>query len=150
MLLFRRGASQIDLTRGVWREQSQKEPGVSAEQSIAAPLEGAQNISLAKLDGRVIRLLLALDRDAEGQAIEGIWPRRHEVIIDINLEFKPRDGVLAEVRAQTNTLVFPDTRLMAKRLITQYIEEAKTRAGVADEDQRVEALTTELSGQYVF
>src|SRR4029077_14530187 len=61
-----------------------------------------------------------------------------------------RDGVLAEVRARTNTQVFPDTRLMAKRLIAQYIDEAKTLAGIIDEDQRVEALTTELSGQYVF
>jgi hypothetical protein len=120
-------------------EEAKKEAGFNPEQSIDAPLKGAaKNISPAKLDGRVIRLLLALDRDAEVQAIEAIWPRRHEVIIDINLEFKPRNGVLAEVRARTDTQVFPDTRLMAKRLITQYIDEAKTLAGVTDEDQRVE------------
>ena len=132
-------------------EEAKKEAGVESGQSIDAPLEGEyKNVSPAKLDGRVIQLLLALDRDAEQQAIDGIWPRRHQVIIDINLEFKPRERLLAVLRTQTNTPVSPDTRLIAKKLISQYIEEAKTLAGATDEDQKVEELTTELSTQYVF
>jgi len=102
------------------------------------------------LDGRVTRLLLALDRDADQQVIDAIWPRRHQVIIDINLEFKPRERLLAELRTETDTPVSPDTRLIAKRLISQYIEEAKTLAGAPDEDQKVDQLTTDLSTQYVF
>jgi len=132
-------------------EEAKKEAGADSGQSIDPPLKGVEkNISPAKLDGRVIRLLLALDRDAEVQAIEAIWPRRHEVIIDINLGFKPRERVLAELRTLTNTPVSPDTRLIAQRLISQYIEEAKTLAEAPDEDQKVEEVTTELSAQYVF
>ena len=132
-------------------EEAKKEAGVDSGQSIDAPLKGAyKNVSPAKLDGRVTRLLLALDRDAEQQVIDAIWPRRHQVIIDINLEFKPRERLLAELRTETDTPVSPDTRLIAKRLISQYIEEAKTLAGAPDEDQKVDQLTTDLSTQYVF
>jgi len=116
-------------------EEAKKEAGVDSGQSIDAPLKGAyKNVSPAQLDGRVTRLLLALDRDADQQVIDAIWPRRHQVIIDINLEFKPRERLLAELRTETDTPVSPDTRLIAKRLISQYIEEAKTLAGAPDED----------------
>jgi len=132
-------------------EEAKKEAGVDSGQSIDAPLKGAyKNVSPAQLDGRVTRLLLALDRDADQQVIDAIWPRRHQVIIDINLEFKPRERLLAELRTETDTPVSPDTRLIAKRLISQYIEEAKTLAGAPDEDQKVDQLTTDLSTQYVF
>jgi len=132
-------------------EEAKKEAGVDSGQSIDAPLKGAyKNVSPAQLDGRVTRLLLALDRDADQQVIDAIWPRRHQVIIDINLEFKPRERLLAELRTETDTPVSPDTRLIAKRLISQYIEEAKTLAGAPDEDQKVDQLTTDVSTQYVF
>ena len=72
-------------------------PGVPpiGAQAIAKPVSVQdKKLSLATLDGRVARLLLAMSEDSDSRPIAAIWPKRHKVIIDINLIFKPRDGIL--------------------------------------------------------
>lgn len=96
------------------------------------------NIAPAALEGAVIRRLLRMAAAGQLSGIEGIWPSRFEVIIDINLDFKPLDGGGG------------DPRQAAKALIGQYIETAKQEAGVADPDQGMEASKTKVSNQYVF
>jgi serine protease AprX len=108
-------------------------------------------VSLAWLDGPVIRQLLARDALRENSVIDRIWPQRFDVIIDINLDFKStvagaKVARLSEVEANQ-----PDPRATAKILIETYIEQAKKECGVADDpDQGVDKLKSEQSNQYVF
>jgi serine protease AprX len=113
-------------------------------QRIDPPLPVPLPVSLARLDGRVLRLLLAIDSASKDPVIERIWPSRFEVIIDINLNFKPREG-----RASENDSPL-DVREVAKKLIANYIKEAKKVARFPDPDQGVDVPKTRLSKQYVF
>jgi serine protease AprX len=109
------------------------------------------HVALSSLDGAVIRRLLAASAASPSNPIEGIWPTRFEVIIDINLAFKPiepeRDGKTAASSAEFK---HPDPRQVAKALIKKYIERAKKEARITDADQGVEEQKTEVSNQYVF
>jgi subtilisin family serine protease len=102
-----------------------------------------EEISLAKLDGRVIRELLALDRGEIEPAIERIWPSLFDVTIDVNLDFKPT----AEELQQCQT---SDSRLVAQARIKEFIDQAKKEVGVTDEDQCVDEKAMKLIPQYVF
>lgn len=102
-----------------------------------------EEITLAKLDGRVIRTLLAIDSGENESAIQRIWPTQFEIVIDINLNFKPRpDEVSKSVSA--------DYRLVAQQRIKQYIEQAKKDEGISDEDQSVDEKALLQIPQYVF
>src|SRR5271157_5643094 len=102
-----------------------------------------EEVSLAKLDGRVIRELLAIDRGETESAIERIWPSLFEVTIDINLDFKPT----AEEMQQHET---SDSRIVAQARIKEFIDQAKKEVGVIDEDQCVDEKAMKLIPQYVF
>lgn len=121
--------------------------------------ELGKRASLASLRGRVISLLLAMDaasdplpgKDGKDEpappAIDRIWPTRFEVIIDINLNFKPPEGT---ARAEGEELEHPDARHVAKKLIARYIEQAKEKARIDDPDQGIDLKKTRVSTQYVF
>jgi len=102
-----------------------------------------EEVSLAKLDGRVIRELLAIDRGETESAIERIWPSLFDVTIDINLDFKPT----AEEMQQHQT---SDSRIVAQARIKEFIDQAKKEVGVIDEDQCVDEKAMKLIPQYVF
>src|SRR5271165_4441638 len=102
-----------------------------------------EEVSLAKLDGRVIRELLAIDRGETESAIERIWPSLFDVTIDINLDFKPT----AEEMQQHET---SDSRIVAQARIKEFIDQAKKEVGVIDEDQCVDEKAMKLIPQYVF
>jgi serine protease AprX len=113
-------------------------------------VQGRQ-VCLARLEGRIIRIMLAIDGDSDqGEAIAHLWPTRHDVIIDINLAFKPKDRVLKILREATGIAIDPDVRRVAKKLIESYLETAKKRAKVKDTRQRVDQGTTGITEQYVF
>ena len=136
--------------RDYFQQMQPEEPAIGP-QTIAEPIKVKdKDLSLATLNGRVSRLLLAMSDDSETRPIAGVWPKRHKVIIDINLAFKPRDGVLKKIQERTRTPLEPDTRRMAKGLIAEYFAAAKREAGVDDPDQTVDKLKTELAAQYVF
>ena len=126
------------------------EPSIGP-QTIAEPIKvKGKDLSLATLNGLVSRFLLAMSEDSDSRPVVGVWPKRHKIIIDINLGFKPRDGVLKKIQHRTRTPVEPDTRRMAKGLIERYIKVAKRQAGVDDPDQNIDTLKTGLAAQYVF
>ncbi|MGH8545871.1 MAG: S8 family serine peptidase, partial [Gammaproteobacteria bacterium] len=127
-------------------DKAAKEVNVQELPVVEKPGAIAAGVSLAQLDGLIIRQLLALDAEQEKRLIAHIWPTRFEVIIDINLDFKPRDAPLAK----TGPTPYPDARRVAKDLVKDYIEEAKSTAGATDRDQRVDDRKTDLSSQYVF
>ena len=67
-----------------------KDVNVQEVPVVEKPGATVAGVSLAQLDGLVIRQLLALDAEQEKRLIAHIWPTRFEVIIDINLNFKLR------------------------------------------------------------
>jgi serine protease AprX len=107
--------------------------------NIGLPAE----ISLAHLDGRVIRTLLAIDGGEDHSAIQRIWPTQFDIVIDINLDFKPRPDEVSQ-------LVTPDSRVVAQQRIKKYIEQAKKDEGINDEDQAVDEKALLQIPQYVF
>ena len=104
----------------------------------------ATDVAPAMLEGVVIRELLGINPH-KGSPIVSIWPTIFEVIIDVNLQFKP---VKSATGNEGNT--YPDPRLEAKSRIRTYIEEAIKGTDVISSDQGVYQNKTELSNQYVF
>lgn len=102
-----------------------------------------EEISLAKLDGHVIRELLAIDRGESESAIERIWPSLFDVTIDINLDFKPTAEELQQHQSS-------DSRIVAQARIKEFIDRAKKEVGVTDKDQCVDEKAMKLIPQYVF
>jgi Subtilisin-like serine proteases len=102
-----------------------------------------EEVSLGELEGSVIRTLLAIDSGEKQSAIDRIWPNHFDVIIDIDLNFKPNPEELKKEGT-------PDSRVAAQKRIKQYIEEAKRDQGVDDADQCVDDRALELIPQYVF
>ena len=100
-------------------------------------------VSLARLDGRVIRELLAIDHAEDTSAIERIWPSLFDVTIDINLEYKPTMEELQ--RHQTS-----DSRIVAQARIKDFIDQAKQDLGIVDPEQCVDEKALKLIPQYVF
>jgi serine protease AprX len=124
----------------------------SGPQTVASPqiidpydpnMKLPPEVSLAKLDGRVIRELLAIDRGEGVSAIERIWPTLFDVTIDINLAFQPT----AEELQQHHT---SDSRIVAQARIKEFIDQAKNELGIVDEDQSVDEKAMKLIPQYVF
>ena len=107
-------------------------------------------IAPASLDGAVIRQLIRMDAANASPAIERIWPTRFEVIIDINLAFKPQESGSSTSGTDVSEFKHPDPRRVAKALIKKYIQKAKKAARVTDSDQGVDEYKTEVSNQYVF
>ena len=110
----------------------------------------SDRVALASLEGAVIRQLLRMDATDASPAIEHIWPTRFEVIIDINLDFKPFESGSGDAGAELSEFKHPDPRRVAKALIKKYVEQAKKKEGVTDSDQGVDEYKTETSDQYVF
>jgi hypothetical protein len=102
-----------------------------------------ETVSLAQLNGPVIRALLAIDGGEHHAAIERIWPSQFDVVIDVNLHFKPPAGELEKLET-------PDARVAAQARVKQYIEEAKKDLRVDDPDQGVDERAMKLIPQYVF
>ena len=102
-----------------------------------------EEISLARLDGRVIRTLLAIDSGENDSAIARIWPTQFDIVIDINLNFKPRPDEVLKLET-------PDYRVVAQQRIKKYIEQAKNDEGINDEDQVVDEKALRQIPQYVF
>lgn len=107
----------------------------------------SDRVALALLEGPVIRQLLGMDAAGRLPAIERIWPTRFEVIIDINLAFKPLESGSGDSGAKVSEFKHPDPRRVAKALIKKYIEKAKKAARVTDSDQGVDEYKTEVSNQ---
>ena len=110
----------------------------------------SRRVSLALLDGPIIRQLLARDAMAEHPVIDRIWPQRFDVIIDINLAFKLTKAGADRAGLPGTEGQNPDPRSAAKVLIQKYIELAKEQCHVGDADQGVDLLKTNPSTQYVF
>ena len=124
-------------------------------------------ISLARLDGPVITMLLAIDAAAPKTAraetpeaqgaratarraakfypkpiIDRIWPTRFEVIIDINLYFKPPE------KSKTEHEEHPlDARRVAKEWIKGYVEEARKEPDARTWIARYRELVNTLDGR---
>ena len=122
------------------REASSPKPS-KIDQPIA---EIAIDVAPAMLEGAVIRELLGINPH-QGSPIVSIWPTVFEVIIDINLHFKP---VKSATGKDDNN--HPDPRREAKSRIKKYIKEAIRHTEVISSDQGVYENKTELSNQYVF
>jgi len=111
----------------------------------------SDQVAPASLEGAVIRQLLRMvAAGPPPPAIERIWPTRFEVIIDINLDFKPLEIGGGDSGVKVSEFKHPDPRRVAKALIKKYIEKAKKAARVTDSDQGVDEYKTEVSNQYVF
>lgn len=108
-------------------------------------------VSLAWLDGPLVRELLARDKQRDNPVIDCIWPERFDVIIDVNLDFKMTAAGAKEAGLAPGEADQPDPRAIAKTLIENYIERAKRECGVADDpDQGVDKPKSDPSNQYVF
>ncbi len=105
--------------------------------------EVGQPVALASLQGLVIHQISRMAAAGELPSVERIWPTRFDVIIDINLNFRPEKSR----RART---VGRDLRQAAKRQIRNYIKQAIHAAGASDDAQVVDDIKTKLSDQYVF
>jgi hypothetical protein len=81
-----------------------------------------EEINLAQLDGRVIRTLLAIDSGENESAIRRIWPSQFEIVIDVNLNFKPRPD-------EVSKLVTPDYRVVAQQRCARVCFCARGRLG---------------------
>ncbi|MEO6422203.1 MAG: S8 family peptidase [Candidatus Nitrotoga sp.] len=128
-----------------------KKVGSNTPQSVDAPdPKISDHVALASIEGAIIRQLLGMDAANAQSAIEHIWPTRYEVIIDINLAFKPLESGSGKSDADVSEFKHPDPRRVAKKLIKKYIEKAKKAARVSDSDQGVDMYKTEMSSQYVF
>ena len=131
--------------------EAARKVGAKTPPSIDAPdPKISDRVALASLEGAVIRQLLGMDAAAAQPAIERIWPTRFEVIIDINLAFKPLESGSGDSGADVSEFKHPDPRRVAKALIKKYVEKAKKAARVTDSDQGVDNYKTEVSNQYVF
>jgi serine protease AprX len=137
-------------------EEAIQELGDREGQFIRKPLPlrpGGPFVSLAHLDGRVIQELLGIDDASRAPILDRIWPTRFNVIIDINLNFKPPDR---ETTRPADGVDVPqsedglDVRRIAQEWIREYIRRAKDAAHTADPDQGVDEPKTKLSTQYVF
>lgn len=128
-----------------------KKVGSTTVPSVDAPdPKISQQVALASLDGTLIRQLVGMDRANSPSAIEHIWPTRFEVIIDINLDFKPLESGTNHSDAAVSEFKHPDPRRVAKALVKTYIQKAKKAARVTDPTQGVDEYKTEVSAQYVF
>jgi len=129
-----------------------KKAGAKSQPSVDDPDSTmvSDHVALASLEGVVIRQLLRMVAAGRLPAIERIWPSQFEVIIDINLDFKPLEIGCGFSGKQISELKNPDPRRIAKALIKKYIEKAKKAAAVTDEEQGVDEYKTEVSNQYVF
>lgn len=132
--------------------EAEKNVGAETRQSIDDPDPAiASSVALAWLEGPVIRQLLGKDAGRNRPAaIERIWPTRFEVIIDVNLGFKPIEIAARASGMDRSSYQAPDARRAAKLAIRGYIEKAKQMVEVRDPDQGVDDVKTELSNQYVF
>ena len=132
--------------------EAKKKFDTTAEQSIDDPNPSiSEAVALARLDGRIIRQLLGKDAGRNWPpAIDRIWPTRFDVIIDINLDFKPL--TIAAGGSKSDRLIDQptDSRISAEQKIRAYIEKAKQAVGVDDPDQGVDDNKTKVSNQYVF
>jgi serine protease AprX len=126
--------------------QALEELGEKRDVWIDPPEDGVSPPgSLARLDGKVIRLLLAFDENSANPVIDRIWPTRFDVIIDVNLYFQRPDAARTDTAADVR-----DVRALAKDWIKEYIDEAKRDLGIDDPDQGVDIEKTAFSKQYVF
>ena len=95
--------------------------------------EGTHRYSVARIDSRLRRKLLALNADLPERPILRIVPTLYEVIIDLNLEF-------------------PKGRDEARNWVSKNVLDAKAAVPGADrdEEQRVHEEKSHYSNQYVF
>ncbi|MGH8525094.1 MAG: hypothetical protein ACREXY_13050, partial [Gammaproteobacteria bacterium] len=150
-------AAALEAVRKLLPEAAKK-VGAKTLPSVDAPdPKISDQVALASIEGAVIRQLLGMDAAAADAhkikrppAIKRIWPTRFEVIIDINLAFKPLESGSGDSGTEVSEFKHPDPRRVAKVLIKKYIEKAKKAARVTDSDQGVDKYKTEVSGQYVF
>jgi hypothetical protein len=109
----------------------------AVEQQVIAPLEPKSSYSFALLHASVIRrLLMANEREApaekhERRPIVRVYPRRFEVIIDLNLEY-------------------PGGREAARQWVIDHIEPAKEAAEVRDAGQEIHFEKDQVNSQYIF
>jgi subtilisin family serine protease len=107
-----------------------------ANQKIA-PLERGRGYSFATLDAAIIRRLLAANdrllskKDPEPQPIRRIYPKRFEIIIDLNLEY-------------------PGGRAAARQWVLDNIDRAKELGDVRDAGQELHFEKDRASSQYLF
>ena len=126
-------------------QEADREASSSKPSKIDLPIaEIAIDVAPAMLEGAVIRELLGVNLD-QGSPIVSIWPTVFEVIIDINLQFKPVQSTIGKGKPN-----YPDPRREAKLRIRKYIEEAIKRSDIISSDQGVHGPKTDLSNQYVF
>ena len=123
---------------------------------------GAQ-VALALLESAVIRELLGSNA-RKGSPIAYIWPTLFDLIIDINLNFKPPETATGDLDDHNPIasrpappsgddfpeFKHPDPRRAAKARIKKYIEKAIQAFNVNDPNVGVFKYKTELSSQYVF
>jgi len=107
------------------------------EKQIIEKLPQERDFSFASLHAAVIRRLLAENdtfgtrRKPDSPPIRRIFPRRFEIIIDLNLEY-------------------PGGRAAARQWVLDHIETAKKQANVSDAGQEVHLEKDQRDSQYVF
>jgi subtilisin family serine protease len=144
--------SAVDALRHLLDEALRDVGGREGQRIDGVHAVDGQLIALGHLDGLVIQRMLSIDAAATGRAplIDRIWPTRFDVIIDINLNFKPSDWAVRPAADPQSLVDQLDVRVVAKQWIKGYIDEAKQHARTGDPDQGIDFAKTRLSPQYVF
>ena len=107
------------------------------EKQTIGPLQPKGAYSFALLHDSIIRRLLAANarlaslKDPKAQPIQRIYPKRFEIIIDLNLEY-------------------PGGREAARQWVLDHIEPAKQQAKVSDAGQQIYFEKDRPNSQYVF
>jgi serine protease AprX len=107
------------------------------EKQTIGPLQPKSAYSFALLHDAIIRRLLAANehlaspKNPGAQPIERIYPKRFEIIIDLNLEY-------------------PGGREVARQWVFDHIERAKQEAKVHDAGQQIQFEKDRPNSQYVF
>src|SRR5688572_30651635 len=125
------------------RNPERFDPSVLARSVIAIPL--LDKISQGvKTRARTKKARTATGKDRNAVIVV------HDVIIDINLDFKLTVDTARQARLSKTAAAEPDPRTAAKLLIEKYIERAKQECGVNDPDQGIDQVKSEPIKQYVF
>src|SRR5688572_12755126 len=126
------------------RSPERFDPSVLARSVIAIPLLD-QISQEVKTTARTKKARTATRKGRNAVAIDV-----HDVIIDINFEFKLTVEAAKEVGLSRTEAAEPDPRTAAKLLIEKYIERAKKECGVDDPNQGIDQVKSEPIKQYVF
>lgn len=115
---------------GIFKQRHRDLLDAAGRQSIG-PVKGRKAIAPAFLHAGVLNRLLAASARSKVPPVLRIFPRRFEMILDLNLEF-------------------PGGRQAAREWVAANIEQAKADAGVDDAGQQIHFEKDRSGSQYIF